>query len=604
MEKNERVEGALSRRGFLAGAGAVAIGASMTGMIGCQQDPQQAASSGTNGANSAAIDEHISPGMRATATLENAEPIPPENPPAEWTAEADIVVVGTGGGGLAAALLASEKGASVIAVEKNSTPGGATQHANGLANIAGLGRDQIARGYSTPEFPYVRENFLRWLEPNYQFTADTNLLGNVVEAAGECFDWLQDRGADIVLSKTGRAYMPRVVFEGKIHKVLSMRQLTDQFHLLGVDAGVEYHFNTPCSALITEDDRVVGIKATGSDGDVYFKANKGVILCSGGIGMNPDMLKKYIPTAYENSVIGGPMPYHTGEVTRMAMGAGADISGIDSWCSWESELDNDTGEWIYFWGVRQITQLPWLNIDILGERCAFYEWNEFGDESPVYYQDSIPYATKSGDKARHQVQASRIGHRAYCIFDSLFEDYLPDLVEPIPGEKHPIDLSIKIPEQDLFDPDWHVEFQKALDDGRMKQADTLEELAEKLGMEPQVLVDAVAKWNDNCEKGEDSGTLYPYQKSFLNPIVEPPFFGAKIGPRLGKTLAGVRVDPELRVRNAKGKVIPGLYANFTTAGGVTGESTYGTSLVGTSVLGGCGLSWASGYLAARTAMSD
>ncbi|MEG0376472.1 MAG: twin-arginine translocation signal domain-containing protein, partial [Raoultibacter sp.] len=160
MENDPNVVTKLSRRSFLLGAGAVASGAVMAGMVGCQPNPTASNSGGAGGANGvAAIDEHIAPGMRATAKLENAEPIPPEDPPAKWTAEADLVVVGTGGGGLAAALLAREQGASVIVVEKNGTPGGASQHSMSLMNMAGTAADQVAVGYGFPEAPYDRGNF-------------------------------------------------------------------------------------------------------------------------------------------------------------------------------------------------------------------------------------------------------------------------------------------------------------------------------------------------------------------------------------------------------------------------------------------------------------
>lgn len=605
-EEKMNGEGAMSltRRSFLkkgatVGAAGAMVALGGTALTGCQPSGSSAPTSSAEAMNGA-VDEHIPAGRRATATLENAEPIPPENPPAEWTAEADVVIVGTGGGGLAAALLARDQGASVIVVEKQDAPGGASQHVNGWVNIAGTGTWQKEMKYSTPEFPYDRDTFLRFIEKDYQFTINDDLLGNMAETAGECIDWMLGKGADLTGGRGGMFYQPTPVAKNEQHKCMSFKVVTDQFAELGEKAGAEFHYNAPCTALITENDRVVGIKAKSADGDVYFKANKGVILCSGGIGMNPDMLKKYIPTAYEVAVTGGPMPYHTGECTRMALGVGADMAGYDSWCGWESEMDNDTGQWNYFWSARQITQMPWLNIDIRGKRCNFYEWGA-GEKS---YQAELPFAQAGQDRARAQVQASRIGHRAYAIFDGKFEDYMWNIANPPLAERRPITIEDPVVKQDLFNVDWHVEFEKALDDGRMKQADTLEELAEELGMDPQVLNDSIDQWNKNCESGVDSGTIYPLPKEFLNPILEPPFYGAKLGVIIGKTLCGLRVDEDLRVLNAKGQVIPGLYANFTTAGGICGESTYGTSLVNTSILGGLALTWTSGYHAAKVALSD
>lgn len=582
----------LDRRSFLKGAALVGGGAALSGLVGCQPD------SNSDASNETIVDEHIAPGMRATATLENAEPIPPEDPPAEWTGEADLVVVGTGGGGLAAALLAREQGASIIIVEKNATPGGASQHSMSLMNMAGTASDQIKVKYGFPESPYNRENFLRWIEGQYQFTIDDDLIGNMAETAGECLDWMMDRSAGL-LSFSGMTYRPTAFGNKEVHQALSFKQITDKFYDLAVEQGAEFHFSTPCSALIVEDGRVVGIKASSSEGDMYFKGTKGVILCSGGFGMNPDMLKKYIPTAYKVAVHGGPMPYNTGECTRMALGVGADMAGYDSWNCWESELDNDTGDWYYFWGARQITQLPWLNIDARGKRCNFYKWLRTDA-----YDTDLPYAQDGTDPARTAVQVSRVGNRSYAIFDGKFEDYMWDISAPKLWERRPTSVDDPIPEQDLFNPDWRVEFENALEDGRFKQAETLEELAEKLGLDPQILKDSVDQWNKNCEAGVDSGTIYPLSGKLLHPIKEPPFYGAKIGGYLGKTLCGVRVDENLHVLDTKGKVIPGLYANFTTAGGAAGESTYGASILTTTFLGGNLLTWSTGYQATMSALSD
>ena len=57
---------------------------------------------------------------------------------------------------------------------------------------------------------------------------------------------------------------------------------------------------------------------------IYAKrVRKGVVLCGGGFGMNRDLLKRYIPSCYEQALQGGPMPFHTGDTFRMGLGAGA-----------------------------------------------------------------------------------------------------------------------------------------------------------------------------------------------------------------------------------------------------------------------------------------
>lgn len=72
---------------------------------------------------------------------------------------------------------------------------------------------------------------------------------------------------------------------------------------------------------------------------------------------------------------------------------------------------------------------------------------------------------------------------------------------------------------------------------------------------------------------------------------------------IGKTLCGLRVDENMHVLDADGNQIPGLYANFLTAGGIAGENSYGSQWTNTSLMGANGLSWCSGYLAVKSALA-
>ena len=111
-------------------------------------------------------DDKIAPGRRANPDLRDAAPIPPVSAPGSWDGEADIVVVGMGGGGLAAALLATDNGKSCIAIEKEAEVGGCTQHANIFVNLAGTAKEQVQQKWAVPTFPYDRGTFLRWVEGN------------------------------------------------------------------------------------------------------------------------------------------------------------------------------------------------------------------------------------------------------------------------------------------------------------------------------------------------------------------------------------------------------------------------------------------------------
>ena len=597
MAENEMENKGFTRRTFLkagtvAGAAAIASGA----LAACAPaKTREGGDSGGQAAAPAAEDEHIGAGRRATATLANAEPIPPIDPPASWDAEADIIIVGAGGGGINGALVARDAGASVIVVEKQDIAGGATAHANGYLNISGTGKAQkeMEFGYPAGNFPLDMKKFMAEMQNQFQYSIDNRLIEALANKGGEVADWMTEKGAEWLC--IGPFY---VSTSGLENSVQGMRQLTDQFWKLGEEAGAEYHLNTECKGLVYDGERVVGIQVQDDQDQIkFYKANKAVVLCAGGFGMNPDLIKKYIPTAYERIVYGGPFPAHTGDALRMALGLGADIAGFDSWSCWECAPDNGTGDWNYFYGFRQIMQMPWLNFDCEGKRADFYD-----DRLP----GMPPYVGGLGDTLRVAVQMSRPRGRVYAIFDSDYEKNF-DKIKADMGERKPITPEDGVRDTGgLFDTDWHVEWDKALEDGRLKKADTLEELAEMLDLDPDIVNDVVTRWNDNCKKGKDDDPdiLYPYLPEWLNPIQKAPFYGAALGGQLGKTLAGVRVNHKLQVMKDDGHKIPGLYAGFTTAGGVVGETNYGGGLVNTSLLGGCALSWTSGYYAVQCALEE
>ena len=599
------------------GVGLTAAGAAFAaGTVGCSPSAADGGQEAAEAESAAAVLDstdpmaELRPGFCASADMADAEPIAPVEAPAEWTAEAEYVVVGTGGGGLAAATRLAQEGHTVIVLEKQGETGGTTQEAHSFLNMAGNGKDQIALGFHEREYPekYDRDSFVRQVAEQYQFTADVDLLGNIADNAGECVDWMQENGAN--MKCTGELYEgpgyaklldPEWPYDGPATTSLrGMRPVCEHFTQLAQDLGADFHLGTPATALVMDGDRVVGVQSN----DEYYKGEKGVILCSGGFGMNPDMVKKYMPTAYRTIVHGGPLPHDTGEVQRMAMGCGAEMTGLDSWCTWEYEPDNDTGEWTYFWGIRQLTQLPWLRLDELGKRVHYFDPR----------MDNMPAFIGFGDTCGIADLTARVGARGYMFFDSKFEQYIfPEDGMPMAlgrfGERCPMNFFEEMGDPDPIvdsipvDPNWRVQFDEALADGRLKQADTLEELCEMIGLDPEIIMPAIDKWNEACETKEDYD-IYPYPASWMNPVAEGPFYGAKTGGILGKCLTGLLVDPEMRVIGSNRKPIAGLYANCMTAGGVCGASSYCGNLVNTSIVGGNGLSWTTGYLAAKTAMAD
>jgi len=102
------------------------------------------------------------------------------------------------------------------------------------------------------------------------------------------------------------------------------------------------------------------------------------------------------------------------------------------------------------------------------------------------------------------------------------------------------------------------------------EADSIEELADKMGVDPQIFKDTVEEYNSYCEKGHDE--LFAKDPRYLRPIKGPKFYAAKARTIFLGTLGGIKINHNMEVVDKKGNVIAGLYAGGYDAGGMYGDS--------------------------------
>ena len=525
----------------------------------------------------------------------DATPIPPREVPATWDYECEICVVGAGGGGLNAAARAAELGANVICIEAMGLHGGNAQSA-GMCAILGGSKLQESKRFAFPEYPFDARKLTDWAMDEYHYAADPHLIYRIAESGGPCIDWMADCGVRWRLGEVPVYVAPKN--STLDHHVLKMKDATDAMFSFGQRHGVDYRFQCPAEALVRDEGgRIVGVVAREDfQREVYIHATRAVILTAGGFCNNKALLKEYIPTAAmgcaSSYLVGG----ETGECFRMGRGVGADVSGFNSSASFDGGVDWEAegGQWARFLydGMTQLSRQPWFTIDRCGNRLRYMDSRVKKDGADAIYA--------LGDLAT--IQMTPPGHRSYIIFDAHYEDYLEGFAQEHCRKLITPDLEQieKVPEHYR---DWHHGVEDAIEADVLKKRDSLEELERDLGFEPGVLTEAVAKWNETCARGEDD-FMYPMPPEWLHPILDPPFYGCRIGGNLYGTKAGLLINDEMQVIGTNGRVIPGLYAGWHTAGGACGENSYiGDPILG-SLLGDVSLAFCGGYLCGTFAVQN
>ncbi|OCL24369.1 flavocytochrome c [Gilliamella sp. wkB72] len=200
----------------------------------------------------------------------------------------DVVVVGSGGAGLAAAIQAHDLGASVVVVEKMSVIGGNTNKASAGMNAAET-KFQKLKGIVDSKDLFYKETLTGGKNKN-----NPELLRYFVENAPDAIDWLDNNGIELSgITTTGGMSIDRT------HRPASGAAVGG-FLISGLQKninrrGIEVMLDTNVTEILTENHKVVGVKVSEEDGSVQTIKAKAVIIATGGFSANREMVEKYRP---------------------------------------------------------------------------------------------------------------------------------------------------------------------------------------------------------------------------------------------------------------------------------------------------------------------
>ena len=237
----------------------------------------------------------------------------------EKTLETEIVIVGAGGAGMAAAIMAHQAGKQFVILEKMPYVGGNTTKATGGMNAAET-HYQKEQGIEDSVELFISDTMTGGHNLN-----DPELVRTLAEKSAGAIEWLDSIGADL----------PKISFSGgastnRIHAPADGsavgNYLVDKFSEKLTELGVEVMLNTKATELIVEDGKIAGVKAESKDANYTIKA-KAVILATGGFGANLDMIAGFRPDL--QGTVTTNAPGATGDGIVMAQAVGAALVDIE-----------------------------------------------------------------------------------------------------------------------------------------------------------------------------------------------------------------------------------------------------------------------------------
>jgi fumarate reductase flavoprotein subunit len=448
------------------------------------------------------------------------------------TTETDVVVIGSGASGLAAAVTAAGGGAKVILFEKQRSLGGSSNFFEGIFAVES---DMQRQRYIT----YSRDQAFKNIMEYSHWRANARLVRAFVNESAETIAWLQKQGVEFIDATINMPDAPRTyhIVKGTGEAVVKMLATRAK------EKGVDLRLATPVKKILREGERITGVIAETEDGEDIQVAAKAVVIASGGYANNKEWIKKYTGFDLDINVIPIGNVGKMGDGIRMAWEVGAAEEGTSVL---EMFRIGPTGpDFPMKNPIEFVTTQPDLWVDPSGQR--------FCDEGIAFYDTSVGNAN------------ARI-KEGYTF--SIFDDSIIQRIH----EKG-IDRNVAV---DNFPGSRPVNFDKELNAALKRGtteifvADSVEELAEKIGIEPAVLRATVDEYNSFCEKGHDD--LFAKDLKYLWPLKGPKFYAVKAHTIFLGTKGGIKINHNMEVVDKKGKVIAGLYAGGFDAGGMWGDS--------------------------------
>jgi len=459
--------------------------------------------------------------------------------------DCDVVIVAGGTAGLAAAVAASESDCKVIVCEKSDRTGGCGNMASGLLAVESRYQKQM-------QLPLTVEEAFDYHMAYCHWRADARLVRAYLDKSADTIDWLENMGVEFRAIEShgpGNHYTWHVVKGPGL--MGACRTMMDILADKARQAEAKILLDTPVERVLHEKGRVTGVTAVDKQGDRVQVKAKAVIIATGGVYDNPEMIKEHTGLEVGRDLILRKRKGWTGDGLRMAWEAGAARSDIIMHRMHQSA----------FLGLPTACSFlqPNLVVNLDGERFMNEEVitgnNMFSGNAIALQKDKCAFSIFDDNTKNHYVELGYDFQPAYGVAQS----------------------GSRLTAEGLDD-----EMHKAAAKGDKGAyiASSLAELAAMTGIDLDGLQKTVSEYNRACETGRD--LIFNRKPRYMRTVEHPPFYARKFFLDAFGSLGGIKINHKTEVLDTHDDVIPGLYAAGADAEAIYGD-TYPITLPGSTM---------------------
>lgn len=447
--------------------------------------------------------------------------------PERWDIETDVVVVGFGAAGMAAAVTAHDRGAAVVLLEK--APEG--EH-GGNTRVAGQGYLNVSSVESAVAYLTALCGPFRVPEVMVRVWAQEMAQNN---------DWLRGLGCDPQEHQhqpVGIEF-PDLAGADCVHKfhdgpTYGYSLTWKAFERCVLSRPIPVHYATPARSLVQHPAtrEILGVRAEREGRPLAVKARRGVVLTCGGFENNQDMIRTYLPNVPYCYTSGSP--YNEGDGITMAMSVGADLWHMNNYA-----------------GPSMALKVPEIRTSLSMQALHYAKTIPGG--MIVVGPDGRRFCDEKFKTRHGKVPQNGRWLPLFtpCPMHMVF-DHTLFAAGPL-YDKHPSHGWTQIVERY----DWSEDNAAELAKGWIRRADTISALARLIGVDAAALEATVGRWNAACEAGDDREHG---RRLMLAPIARGPFYAVELAPSMLNTQGGPRRNEHAQILRPDGTPIPRLYS--------------------------------------------